>query len=141
MIAKKGWFMRRKYTGWGATPATWQGWVYTGALVLPFVLLAAFGASAEMQMTVTTLWIAVLIAAFVDIMQSIEKDERETLHEALAERNALWAMLGILTAGVAYQAAMGAVRQTWEIDPVILIALAAGLIVKAVTNAYYDKKD
>jgi hypothetical protein len=141
MIAKKGWFRRRKYGGWGAMPASWQGWVYAGVLIVPFVLMGVLGASAETQMTVTALWVVVLIAAFVDIMQSIEKDERETIHEAFAERNALWAMLGVLAAGVAYQAAAGVVEQSWDIDPFILVALAVGLVVKAATNIYYDRKD
>lgn len=33
MIAQKEWFGRRKYTGWGVTPKTWQGWVYIAVAV------------------------------------------------------------------------------------------------------------
>ena len=142
MIAKKGWFARRKYGGWGATPATWQGWVYTAVLVSPLPLMAAFGASSETQFVVCIVWAAILAVATVDIMKSIEKDERETLHEAFAERNAMWAMVAVLAAGVAYQTA-GSVAQgeAVQIDPVIIAALLAGLVAKAVTNIYLDRKD
>ena len=42
MFGKPQWF-RPKVIGWGITPATWQGWGYTGlwttAIAVPFVLL------------------------------------------------------------------------------------------------------
>ena len=43
--------------------------------------------------------------------------------------------------GVAFQAASGAVRGQVEIDPVIIIALAGGLVAKAVTNIYLERKN
>ena len=141
MIAQKGWFARRKYSGWGATPVTWQGWLYTAVLVAPLPLFALFGASAETQFVGSIIWAAFLVVAMVDIMRSIQKDERETLHEAFAERNAMWTMVAVLAIGVAYQAASGIVRQAIEIDPVIIVALVAGLVVKAATNIYLDRKD
>lgn len=39
MFGKPAWFVPKK-SGWGLTPVTWQGWVYTaawlGAITLPF---------------------------------------------------------------------------------------------------------
>ncbi|MCL4406379.1 MAG: hypothetical protein M1586_02440 [Patescibacteria group bacterium] len=141
MIAKQGWFKRRKYTGWGVTPASWQGWVYVGLLILPIILLPLFKASAEFQMIFSGAWFLVLILGFIDMTASIKKDEREIIHEAIADRNSLWAMLAILAAGVAYQAAVGSVRGTAGIDPIILIALAAAVFAKAATNIYLDRKN
>src|SRR3989344_3475445 len=115
MIGKPNWFVRRKYGGWGLFPATWQGWVY----------LVIF-----------------LVADTIDIMIRIKKDERETLHEALAERNALWVIIFILAAGIAYQAAQSAIlKGVPYVDPVIIIAIVAGLIAKAATNIYLDKRN
>jgi len=142
MIAKQGWFARRKYGGWGFVPKAWQGWVYTAVLILPFIVMAALGISGETQMIVTGIWVIVLIAAMIDIKQSIVLDERERIHEAFAERNALWAIITVLAGGVAYEAARNYTESGLAtVDPVILVALAAGLVAKAATNIYLDKKD
>jgi UDP-N-acetylmuramyl pentapeptide phosphotransferase/UDP-N-acetylglucosamine-1-phosphate transferase len=141
MIAKQGWFKRRKYTGWGFSPASWQGWVYLGVLFLPFILMPLFNASAEFQFIFSGVWIFVLILGFIDMAGSVKKDEREIIHEAIADRNSLWVMLAVLAGGIAYQAASGVVRQSMEVDPVILIALVAGVVAKAATNVYLDRKD
>jgi uncharacterized membrane protein len=83
-----------------------------------------------------------LIADTVAIMFRMKKDERDMLHEAIAERNALWAIVSVLAAGIAYQAAQSALTDgTAAVDPVIIIAIVAGLAVKALTNYRLDKKD
>lgn len=142
MIAQPGWFGRRKYTGWGFTPKTWQGWAYSIVLVLPLPVMAALHVSSRTQLVVVCVWAVVLVAAMVDIKRSIVMDERETIHEAIAERNALWAILAVLAAGVAFEAARGiATNGVVAVDPVILVALAAGLLAKAATNIYLDRKN
>jgi hypothetical protein len=142
MIAKQGWFKRRKYTGWGFSPATWQGWVYLTVLLLPFALISSIKiVTPAIIVTITAVWFLVLILAFIDIALSIKKDERETIHEAIADRNALWAMLAALIAGIGYEASKGIVEGVAKVDPVILIALASGLIVKALSNIYLDRKN
>ena len=92
-------------------------------------------------MFVIGLWVLVLCFDFFDIMVHLPKDERDTLHEAFADRNALWMMLIVLIAGFGYQTATSVVSKSVHIDPVILIALIAGTIVKMLTNLYLDKKD
>lgn len=82
-----------------------------------------------------------MLFAFIDIMISVKKDERETLHEAFAERNALWAILTVLVGGILYDVAKGIANNTVIVDPVILIALGAGVITKAVSNFYLDRKN
>jgi hypothetical protein len=143
MIGKPEWFRRRKYGGWGLFPATWQGWTY-----LAVFMFIAFGVqfvptiSEAARMIILAILVIVLFADTIDIMIKMKKDERETLHEALAERNALWAILLILTVGVAYEAAQSMViSNKVEIDPVIIIAIFGGLIAKAATNYYLDKRN
>ena len=69
------------------------------------------------------------------------KDEREKIHEAIAERNAMWTMIIVLIAGVGYQAASSTVNKSFMIDPFVIAALVLGLIVKAISNVYLDRKD
>lgn len=142
MIGKPEWFTRRKYGGWGLFPVAWQGWVY----IVLFVA-AMFGTQyipADQNVRVIALGIIgiILVVDTVDLMRRVQKDERDTLHEALAERNALWAVIFVLAAGVAYQAAQSAMRgDATTVDPVIIAALVIGLVVKATTNLYLDRKN
>lgn len=142
MIGNPNWFKRRKWGGWGLSPATWQGWAYIGVF-----LVLMFGTNYLPVAEATRLIIlgaigAVLVADTVHMMFQIKKDERETLHEALAERNALWTMIMILVIGLAYTTAESVARTgTATVDPVIVIALFGGLIAKALTNYYLDKQN
>lgn len=141
MIGKPEWFMRRKYAGWGIMPKTWQGWVYLAAVVAPMFIISAVTVN-ETTLILIGAWAMLVLLDTMDIMVRMKKDERDTLHEAIAERNALWVIIFVLAGGVAYQTAQSAVlgRSVW-VDPVILIAIVGGLIAKAATNIYLDKHD
>ena len=141
MIGNPRWFTRRKYTGWGFTPSTWQGYVYVLLVILPAVLLASFPPISHARMIAIIVWVVIICFDFIHIMLHLKKDERDTLHEAIAERNALWIMLLVLIIGVGYQTASSVVDKTLHVDPVIIIAIVAATIVKTVTNIYLDKKD
>jgi len=142
MIGKPEWFTRRKWAGWGLFPATWQGWVYMAILLTAIFGTQFIPADEKTRMIALGIVVAILILDTIDIMIRMKKDERETMHEAIAERNALWVIICVLAAGVAYQAARNVVLYgNFTIDPVILIALFAGLIAKAATNIYLDKKN
>ena len=123
-------------------PRTWQGWVYTLVAVGVLVLIQALPWPSENVRT-AAMGIYVLIFALdiAHIMIVMPRDERERLHEAIAERNALWAMIAALTIGVGYQVAVSIVRESVQVDPVILIALGAALIAKAATNVYLERHD
>lgn len=123
MIAKSSWFSIRKFGGWGLTPNCWQGWVYIIIFILPLIFI-------KNQIFIYS-WTALLVIDLFDVFLHLKKDERETLHEAIAERNALWIIILVLIIGCL-------VRQT--IDPVIIIALAGGTIAKAVTYFYLRDK-
>lgn len=141
MIGKYEWFKRRKYTGWGFTPATWQGWIYIAVAIVPIVILANYAAVNTTVMVLIIVWAVIFGIDFIDIIIHLPKDERDRLHEAIAERNALWAIVIILGAGIAYQASASVIKGIVSVDPVLLIALGAGLIVKVISNVYLDKKD
>jgi hypothetical protein len=141
MIRKNEWFRRRKYTGWGFTPVTWEGWVYVVVAILPLVLLTSFTPIDQTRMLLIVIWSLIVCFDFVDIMLHLPKDERDRIHEALAERNALWVIIGVLIVGIGYQVASGIVKGILEVDPVIIIAIVAGLLAKMISNIYFDKKD
>lgn len=59
---RPGYWFRPKRIGWGATPATWQGWLLT----LAFVALAALlGNAAEHRGEIWLLLLAPLVLGFV----------------------------------------------------------------------------
>jgi hypothetical protein len=142
MIGKPHWFKRRKYGGWGFWPACWQGWLYLAILLGSFAMIQAIPAGNDWnRIVIMIIWAVVFSADAVHIFLALPKDEREVMHEAKAERNAMWVMVFVLAIGVAYQVATGAIKGWQAVDPVIIAALAAGLIVKAGTNVYLDSKE
>ncbi|MBR9701895.1 hypothetical protein GOV13_03155 [Candidatus Pacearchaeota archaeon] len=142
MIGKPEWFKRRKYTGWGITPKTWQGWVYVAVFV---TLIIGFHTIPTLDNTTRTigtgLWLLVLGIDSIDIMIHLKKDERNYLHEAISERNAAWYMVIVLALGIAYQGISSGLQQRLYVDPILLIALFGGLAIKAGSNIYLDRKD
>lgn len=143
MIGKPEWFKRRKYTGWGITPSTWQGWLYIAVILVPFIIFNNLTfLDNKIRVIFSIIWIALVALDVFDIMIRMKKDERERVHEAIAERNALWIMIIVLVIGVGYQAARAAVlKNVWQVDWFLIVALIAGLIAKSVTNFYLDRKD
>lgn len=141
MFGKPQWFQRRKYGGWGLSPKTWQGWAYIGVFLVPVIIVSYLpGISQEVRLAVTGVLAGLLIIDVIHIMTQLKHDERERLHEAVAERNALWTMLAVLCGG--------ALLQAWpvdgvpgNVDPVIMVAIASALLAKASTNIYLDRRD
>ncbi len=142
MFAKQGWFKRRKYTGWGLTPASWQGWLYILVIIAPLIAVQEIDSiPGSVRLWFMLGWAAVIAVDLIDTMRKLPTDEREKIHEALAERNALWTILIVLTVGVAYQAAQTAIRGQVLIDPFIIAALLLATATKAISNYYLDHKD
>jgi len=143
MIGKPEWFKRRKYGGWGLTPRTWQGWAYTAALAC-----AAFAASALFKPGSAEFWGYVyVLTAFAaldvgSILLGMKKDEREAAHEAVAERNAAWVMVLVITIALIYQVSTSASSGAYAgVDPFLVLALFAGVLVKAFTNYKLDREN
>jgi membrane protease YdiL (CAAX protease family) len=143
VIGKADWFQRRKYLGWGIYPKKWQGWVYILVFILLVVIvqLLPFFATRS-KLIITTVLVAILLVDVVHIMLTMKKDERETKHEAIADRNALWVMLGVLVVGILYQTISATLKgQIPTVDYFLIAALLASVIAKGLTNLYLDKKD
>lgn len=141
MFGKPEWFKRRKYGGWGLYPVTWQGWLYIAIFLIPFALFQAFPIwSDSLRIGVTIGWIALLLIDVVHIMIRLQNDERETKIEALAERNAAWAMIGVLLIGILYQIVRSGFLESIEIDWFLVATLFAGVIAKAISNIVYERK-
>lgn len=143
MIGKSEWFTRRKYLGWGIMPKVWQGWAYIIAIIIPTIVIQYAPLLDERSRTIAlVVWALIMSADFIDIMLHMRPDERERIHEAFAERNAMWAMILVLIMGLAFQTSQSIAQNGQpSFDPVIIIALFVGLAVKAVTNLRLDRKD
>ena len=142
MIGKPEWFTRRKYSGWGLSPKTWQGWAYTLVIVAITMSLILIPFSETKTRTIfLVIWASILAIDIVSIMVKVN-DEREKLHEAIAERNALWAIILIIVAGIAYQLAESTVKNDFSsVDPFLITSIIIGLIVKTISNLWLERKN
>lgn len=140
MIGNPKWFHPRKYTGWGLTPSCWQGWAYIFIFLIPVAIINSLSISQNNKNYFTIAWTGLLIADTIHIMSQIRKDERERLHEAISDRNALWFIITILAVGMIYQAANESACTNNPIDPIILISLLGGTLIKAATQFYLKDK-
>jgi hypothetical protein len=139
MIGDPTWFQRRKYGGWGIHPRTWQGWTYLICVTIPFILFHALPFwSATTRIYVTLGWLIFLLADVSHIMISLHRDERERKIEALAERNAAWFMVAVLTTGILYEIIQSAIRQSFSLNLFLATALIGGATVKGISNLYYE---
>ena len=140
MIANPKWFEMRKF-GWGITPKTWQGWVYVIGMILPiqvFLFLMPWPVTA--RLTASIIWIAIICIEAMDIMMHIKRDEREHLHEALAERNAAWFMTLALVCGLLFQVQRSVATGISLVDPILIITLIGGALTKLFTYLYIKNK-
>lgn len=135
MIAKSSWFSPRKYGGWGLTPNCWQGYTYIGVQVALLVFIGNLKLPGYWTTGLMLVFGIIFSIDLIDIMLHLKKDERDVLHEALAERNAMWVMILVLVIGVAFQASSGQAP-----DPIIIIALVGATITKAITHWYLRDK-
>lgn len=144
MLGNPKWFKRRKYTGWGLTPATWQGWLYVGILICSVFCVSLLTIWLKLQtpyqIGIILSMIAFIIVDTTDIAMKIGKDERETAHEALAERNAAWVMVIVLIGGIVFQSTVSLLRGILYVDPFMITALLGGIVAKGISNWYYIDK-
>ena len=131
MIANPKWFNIRKYTGWGLTPNCWQGWLYLAVFIAPIAIINSISINQNIKTVFSIAITALLIIDVVHIMSQIKKDEREKLHEAIADRNALWFMIFVLLVAAF-------VKQI--IDPIFLIAIVGATLIRAATQLYLRDK-
>lgn len=131
MIGKSKWFNLRKYSGWGLTPNCWQGWVYILAFIIPVAIISNLNINPDYKNIFSIVIVAVLIIDTLHMMSQIKSDEREKLHEAIADRNALWFLLfGIIV--------WAFIKQI--MDPILIGILLGATAVKALTQIYLRDK-
>lgn len=135
MIGNPNWFNIRKYSGWGLTPNCWQGWLYTLLIVSPIIIVSKIGLNQNFINIFSLIWIALVLIDVLHMMSRIKKDERERLHEALADRNALWFMMFILVIAVLYDAFFNQ-----SINYLLLIAVLGAMLAKSLTHFYLRDK-
>lgn len=145
-LIKTEWFRRKKLTGWGVMPVTWQGWVCLIVLVVP---LAVLGENITPGMNLKS-WQFISFAAYLGfilfgsfaLMIRIKVDERQRLHEAISDRNALWFLIFILCVGViAESVAPEMVRNMGIINPFVMIGILGAWVVKVISGLYLNKMD
>ncbi len=141
IIARPEWFGRRKYGGWGVSVKTWQGAAYLASVLLILVAVQLLPLSTMARIYVTAAWLVFLFLDMFDVMWKVRRDEREYIHEAVAERNAAWAMMPVLVVGIFIQLISSSLRGEPYVDPVPVIALVAGVIAKSVTNYRLEREN
>ncbi len=141
MLAKTEWFRKRKYGGWGLTPCTWQGWLYVGVFVVAISLVQSFSFSNDLVKNgVTIILIALFIGDILRIMATLKEDELEEKNEAIAERNASWAMVFVLAIGIIYQISFNNLKGVFAVDPFLIGTLVAGFMAKGISYFILEKK-
>jgi hypothetical protein len=141
MIGKAEWFKRRKYGGWGISPKTWQGWLYVLIVLVPFMIFQALPFwTDQTRFAVTAFWIAFLLLDVGHIMITLNRDERETKIEALAERNAAWFMSIALTIGIVYQIITSALGENLYVNWFMVVALFGGALIKSASNIVLERR-
>jgi len=140
MIGKAEWFRMRKYGGWGIRPATKEGWIYIGVVMIPFLLVSILPLEEKIKTIVTWILMVGLLVEITEIMIRMKKDEREEKHEAIAERNASWFMLTIILLGFFYRTIEAGLKEKIYVDPILATVLLGGAMVKGVTFWRLRKK-
>jgi hypothetical protein len=131
MIGNPKWFNLRKYSGWGLTPNCWQGWAYVIAFIIPIAIISNLNIDQNLKNTINFIITGILLADVLHTMTKIEKDERERLHEAIADRNALWFLLfGLIVWAFITQ----------KFDSYFIGILLGATAVKAITQIYLRDK-
>lgn len=131
MFANPKWFNLRKYTGWGLTPNCWQGWVYILAFIAPVALVSNLNINQDYKNIFSFIIVGILLIDTLHTMSQVKKDERERLHEAIADRNALWFLLFGLIAWAFFKQ---------NFDPILVGILLGATVIKALTQIYLRDK-
>lgn len=138
MIGKPEWFEPRT-SGWGMRPVCWQGWVYVGCTWALVVICALTPVDERVRLIMYASLIAFLLIDGTDIMIRMPKDERDILHEALAERNAAWFMISALVFWFLYQVLQTVLTGIVHVSWLIPIVLLCGALVKTATYWYLNR--
>lgn len=144
MIGKPEWFTYR-ILGWGVAPRTWQGWLYTIAMVVIAVFIATLPIDNTTRIAILTAFLIIVVADILHIMTQLDKvhDERERYHQLIIERNCSFAAIFALVSVAIYQSyqnnALAAANKI-PFDISILIVLGAMLATKIISVVYVKSR-
>lgn len=134
MIAKADWFNRRKYTGWGLSPKTWQGWVYILGFVGVVAGIENMPIEAMWKVRITLLLVVCLLVDVFMAMAKVKLDEREQVVEALAERNASWTMVSTIAVTLIGSILLGQNVVNEYFTFILALPLITGVVAKGLTH-------
>jgi hypothetical protein len=134
MIAKQEWFNRRKYTGWGLSPKTWQGWVYILGFVGIVVGLQSMPIDATWKVRLTLVLVVCLLIDVFMAMAKVKLDEREREIEAIAERNASWTMVSTTAVTMIGSMLVGQEVVNQYFTMMLSLPLLTGVVAKGLTH-------
>jgi len=140
MIAKAEWFNRRKYTGWGLSPKTWQSFLYIFIITGVFVLIISLFKNEPLKMVLTGIWTVFVLVDILQAMASLKLDEREQKIEAIAERNASWAMVASTVLSILFVTTLGKELRGVSLMPALIFPIIVGVIVKGLSNFILDRR-
>lgn len=140
MIAKAEWFNRRKYTSWGLMPKTWQGVLYIFIIAGVFAFILNLSIDETLKMVLTGIWMIFILVDVLRLMASLKLDEREQKIEAIAERNASWAMVASTALTVLFVTTLAKELKGIDLIPALIFPLAVGVIVKGLSNFILDRQ-
>lgn len=134
MIAKHEWFNRRKYSGWGLSPKTWQGWVYILGFLAIVAGLQRLPIEEMAKVRFTLLMVVLLLIDVFMAMAKVKLDERESGIEALAERNASWTMVSTIALTIIGSILLGQGITREYLTLMLALPLITGVVAKAITH-------
>lgn len=140
MIANASWFNRRKYSGWGLTPKSWQGILYIMIIAGVTSFILSLTLPEILKLVLTAFWVVFVLVDFFLAMASIKLDEREQKIEAIAERNASWTMVAATTLSIVYVSTLGKELRGIELMPVLIFPIFAGVVAKGLSNFILDRR-
>ncbi len=140
MIAQANWFNRRKYTGWGLTPKTWQGVVYIIIIAAVVAFIQALSIDEVFRMILSVAWVVLIVVDILQVMTSTKLDEREQKIEAIAERNASWTMVASTVLTILYIVTLGKELKGVDLVPILIVPIVVGAIVKGLSNFILDRR-
>ena len=140
MIGNPKWFVRRRYTGWGLMPKTWQGVVYIMAIAAVVAFIQVLALSENIKIALMVSWVILVLLDVLHIMASIKLDEREQKVDAIAERNAAWAMITAIAISILYVTTLGKELKGVELMPALIFPAVIGVVTKALSNIILDRR-
>ena len=115
--------------------------LYLASIIMLILLIQLLPLEAIARLYVTGAWLLFVFIDMFDVMWKVQRDEREYIHEAIAERNAAWAMMPILVVGMFIELILSSLRGEPRVNPFIALALIAGVVAKSVTNYRLEKEN